>query len=123
MAYIDDTHILHSKAQDHVRDVTASSDVYVPSPALLELDLVLKSNQYTFEERKATFRLLESPIPPDKVLKVTPEIMKRVTEFDRLATWTSHYFDSMVAAVAENCGAEVVTTDAKIPLLGVKTSW
>lgn len=41
---------------------------------------------------------------------------------DGSARWESHYFDVMIAAVAEAHSAEVVTTDTKIPLLGVKTS-
>src|SRR5437879_13276120 len=52
IASLDTEHPLHKRAIHHLRRAS-SGDVYVPSAAVVELDLELKSHEFSREERRA----------------------------------------------------------------------
>ena len=114
---------LHEAGKKHIKAVTNTDETFVPSAVLLELDTVLKSRNFSYDERKEIFETLAPVIPNDKVLRLTPPILKRAAELDSVASWRDHYFDVIIVATALEHAAEVVTTDSKMSSLGVTVSW
>lgn len=123
VSFLDGSHPLHSEAVKHVRAVTEDDETFIPSTVLIELDVVMKNNQFSFTERRASFEELAKVLPRDKILSTSAQVQRKAIEFDGIARWKSHYFDCMVAAFASENGAVVVTTDLQIPSLGVVTVW
>jgi len=123
VSYIEPNDPFHEDGKKHVRSVTTTDEVFVPSVALLELDIILKSRGFSYDERKRIFELLSAPIPSEKVLRLTTSILKRAVELDRVASWRRHYFDVLIASLAREYAADVVTTDIRMSKLGVNISW
>ncbi len=123
VAYTEPSNPLHTRAITHVRSITSSNDVFVPSVALVELDFVMKKRGFNYHDRETIFELLSTPIPSAKIVKLTPDALKRAAVLDGVAGWASHYFDVMMVAMAEMYTAELITTDHMIPTLGIPTSW
>src|SRR2546422_8035371 len=51
IASLDSEHAFHKRAMHHLR-LASSENVYVPSAAVLEMDLELKSHGFSSEERR-----------------------------------------------------------------------
>jgi predicted nucleic acid-binding protein len=123
VSFIEQEHPLHARSEEHIKQITTTEEVYVPSVTLQELDLVMKGRGFTFEERQQIFAELLKVIPVEKVLRSSPSLHRKAAEFDKIATWNTHYFDVLVAAFAFEYKAEIITTDTKIGSLGVTTTW
>ncbi|MGH2626516.1 MAG: hypothetical protein ACRDHY_07700, partial [Anaerolineales bacterium] len=85
----------------------------------LEADLVMTSRGYGYAEREISWRALEHKIPTAKLL---PNSLSSVQAALRLQEGGLEYFDSLVAALALENDAGVVTTDRSIASV-VRTEW
>lgn len=100
----------HDVAFNHLRSVRNKKEIYVPSSALIEFDLILKNRGYTQEERKITFDAIMPYIPERKVLPITPEVISQIPSLESELS----YFDAFIVAYALNLKATVITTDSEI---------
>ena len=108
----------HEKATKHLDSLSEDREVYIPSSTLLEFDLELKAHGYTPSERRTTLEDLAGKIPQSKILPITITSLIRVAEHeDELS-----YFDAIIAALAKDLDATVITTDKAIKAKA-KTYW
>lgn len=99
----------HKKALEHLKSLN-QQEVFVPSSALLEMDLELKAHGYTAEERITTLEDLAAVIPGGKILPVT---VTSLIEAVKLESGMS-YFDALIVALSRELDAAIVTTDEAI---------
>ncbi|MEM0328134.1 MAG: PIN domain-containing protein [Thermoproteota archaeon] len=84
----------------------------VSQASLLELDLLMKSRKFNFEEKTKAWSLLDKVIPVNFIEIITPQdflVASALTRDQKL-----DYFDALVAAQCTNRNAKPLTTDKKI---------
>lgn len=113
-----------SKDMEHERPVQhldrARSDAdYFPATSLIEADQAMKVRGYTDSEREVSLEALEGAVPADKVI---PNTASSVLSAVRLQGTGMDYFVSLIAALAEESGTRVITTDRSIGG-AVETDW
>ncbi|HYB04336.1 MAG TPA: PIN domain-containing protein [Nitrososphaerales archaeon] len=123
VSFVDSRHPLHQAGKKHVESLATEPDVFLPSTAIIELDLVFKGARFKYQQRREIYELLRQVIPDEKVLPLTLSVMKKAIELEKKARWTSHYFDVLIAAYASTYSAKILTTDKMIPTLGVPVEW
>jgi len=109
----------HSDCITHLKSIRSKNDVFVPFVTVLEADLVMKTRGYSYEERRISWRALEHEIPASKLLSNS---VSSVLESLSLQESGMDYFDSLVASLALEKKAVVVTNDRQIAKV-VKTEW
>jgi len=118
IASLDTEHPLHKRAIHHLRRAS-SEDVYVPSAAVLEMDLELKSHRFSSEERREASTSLLGYVGMEKVLPLSFEVMAEAIELESV----SGYFDALIGSTARLHGAIVVSKDTAFTEMGVKIEW
>ncbi len=118
IASLDTEHPLHKRAMHHLRRAS-SEDVYVPSAAVLEMDLELKSHGFSGEERREASTSLLGYVGVKKVLPLSFEVLAEAIELERV----SGYFDALIGSTARLHGAIVVSKDTAFTEMGVKIEW
>lgn len=119
IATLDPEHPLYDDAIRHLKSVITSEDFYVPSIALMECDLVLKTHRFSKEERYRIFERLIQLLPLEKILPITPNILRNATELEN----DKEYFDALIASTALENKAEVISTDPIFSKEGIATQW
>jgi predicted nucleic acid-binding protein len=109
----------HQRSVGHLRKVSSEDVVLVPAVTLVEADLVMKLRGYTDSEREISWRALEGEVPSDKVV---PNSAASILGAVALQRQGLDYFDSLVASLAREMGAIVITTDRAIGD-AVETEW
>lgn len=99
----------HRKALEHLKSLN-QQEVFVPSSALLEVDLELKAHEYTDEERIATLEDLAAVIPNSKILPITATSLIEAVKLESEMS----YFDALMVAASRELDAAIVTTDEAI---------
>ena len=100
----------HKTGMTHVDSLRSPAEVYVPTSTLTEFDLVLRNRGYDETEVIETWAAL-APLIGDKTTAVTPSAHLSAAEIRREGL---SYFDSLIAALAKEIGAIVVTRDPQI---------
>jgi len=118
IASLDTEHPLHKRAIHHLRRASLE-DVYVPSAAVLEMDLELKSHEFSSEERREASTSLLGYVGRSKVLPLTFEVVVEAIELESV----SGYFDALIGSTARLHGAIVVSKDTAFAEMGLKTEW
>jgi len=109
----------HAESVKRLEELGESGEARVPVTVLLEADLVMKVRGYTAEERRLTWRALQGWITAGRVIPNT------VTSIHNAVALQEHgldYFDSLIASLALEVGATVVTTDKAMRDV-VDTDW
>lgn len=112
----DDRH--HKTGMAHLRALQAPEGSYVPTSILTEFDLVLRNRGYDESEVKETWTAL-APLIGKNVAPVTPSV--HLTAADMRSKGLT-YFDSLIAALAKETDAVVITRDPEIAR-HVRTEW
>jgi predicted nucleic acid-binding protein len=118
IASLETEHPLHKRALHHLRRAS-SEDVYVPSAAVLEMDLELKSHGFSGNERREASTSLLGYVGGEKVLPLSFEVVAGATELENV----SGYFDALIGSTARLHGAIIVTKDTAFTEMGVKIEW
>ncbi|MHA1267612.1 MAG: type II toxin-antitoxin system VapC family toxin [Candidatus Helarchaeota archaeon] len=96
----------------------------IPSLALLEFDIVLKSKGFSFEERMEKHALLLSDFPKIEkhLLKLSPIVLYNLARIEE--EYNLDYFDAGICAQALQDDGIVITPDKKISTVKeIKTQW
>ncbi|MHA1967148.1 MAG: type II toxin-antitoxin system VapC family toxin [Candidatus Hodarchaeales archaeon] len=104
--------------------VNMDKNWWVPSYSLLEFDLVLKSREYTPEERMEKYSLLLHDFPNinEASYPITPLIFHEVSRLENV--YDLDYFDAGVVATSLALDGKVVTKDTQIQKIGeVESVW
>jgi len=109
----------HAESVKHLDRLRETDEIGVPVVVLLEADLVMKTRGYSAEERRLTWRALEGWISADKVVSNTASSMQGAVVLQERGL---DYFDSLIASLAIEAGATVVTTDRALSGV-VSTMW
>jgi len=109
----------HSQCIRHLRTIDSKKDVFVPFVTILEADLVMKARGYTHDERRISWQALEHEIPTSKLV---PNSVSSIRAALKLQEAGMDYFDSLVASLALELEAVVITNDQEIGRV-VKTEW
>lgn len=91
----------------------------MPSAAVVELDLELKSHEFSREERREASTSLLGYVSGNKVLPLSFEVVVEAIELESV----SGYFDALIGSTARLQGAIVVTKDTAFTEMGVKIEW
>ena len=94
-------------------------EVYVPSAAVLEMDLELKTHGFSNEERREACTSLLGYVSEEKFVPVTFEIVAEATGLEHIAG----YFDAIIGSTARMHNATVVSKDAAFTAMGLNTAW
>ena len=119
MASLDVEHPLYRRALHHLRRVSSQDDVYVPSPAILEMDLELKSHGFTREERREACASLLGYVGEEKILPLTLEAVREAVGLEEI----SGYFDALIGSTAKLQGASFISKDNAFTTMGLKIEW
>ena len=96
----------------------------LPSLALMEFDIFLKSKGFSFEERMEKHALLLSDFPniEKKVVKLSPIVLYNLARIED--EYNLDYFDAGICAQALQIDGIVITPDKKISAVKeIKTQW
>ena len=118
IASLETEHPFHKRAMQHLRRASLG-DVYVPSVAVLEMDLELKSHEFSREERREASTSLLGYVSGNKVLPLSFEVVVEAIELESV----SGYFDALIGSTARLHGAVVVSKDTAFTEMGVKIEW
>ncbi len=110
---------IHGKCLLQLNKINSDDDIFVPSVALLETDLVMKGRGYSYKERKTSWRALRHKIQSSKIV---PNSVPSIYVATSLQEKGLDYFDSLITSLALERRAEVITTDRAIAKV-VKTAW
>jgi predicted nucleic acid-binding protein len=108
----------HNAGMAHLSSLRSPEEVCVPTSTLTEFDLVLRNRGYDETEVRETWAAL-APLIGDKITAVTPSAHLNAAE---MRSRGLSYFDSLIAALAKQIGAIVVTRDPQIARQ-VRTEW
>ncbi len=108
----------HKTAVRHLRAVQPAGKVHVPTSSLTEFDLVMRSRDYTETEIRETWTAL-APLIDRKVVSTSLSAHLVAAE---MRSQGLTYFDSLIAALAKEMEAVVVTRDPEISR-HVGTEW
>jgi predicted nucleic-acid-binding protein len=109
----------HRRASEHIADVWAGNDVFVPASTLVEADLVMKVRGYTDAERKTSWGALESAIPAEKLITNSASSFRGAIVLQENGM---DYFDSLITSLARESDSIVITTDKEIAA-SVQSEW
>jgi predicted nucleic acid-binding protein len=109
----------HAESVRHLNQLREDDETRVPAVVLLEADLVMKARGYSAEERRLTWRALEGWVSAEKVVPSTASSMRGAVALQERGL---DYFDSLIASLAIEAGATVVTTDRALSGV-VSTDW
>jgi len=109
----------HPESVEHLNQLRESDETLVPGVVLLEADLVMKTRGYSAEERRLTWHALEGWVSAEKVVPNTASSMRGAVALQERGV---DYFDSLIASLAIEAGATVVTTDKALSGV-VSTDW
>lgn len=109
---------LHKRALHHLRRVS-EEEVFVPSAAVLEMDLELKTHGFTKDERREACASLLGYVSEEKILPLTFEILSEAVGLEEIAG----YFDALIGSTARIGGATIVSRDRAFLEMGIKTEW
>jgi predicted nucleic acid-binding protein len=118
IASLDPDHALHRQALDHLRRVSRE-EIYVPSPAVLELDLELKSHGLGIDERQEACSSLLGYVGEEKILPLSFEIVSTAAELEHI----SGYFDALIGSTALAKGAGIISKDRAFNTMGIRIEW
>jgi len=110
---------LHYKARNYLSTVVSDEQTFIPAPILIEFELELKSHGFTENERITVFEDLAPLVPKNKVLAQSVTSMSQALSLYQSGM---SYFDSLIASMAKESNATVLTTDKAIAKV-VKTVW
>lgn len=104
----------HQIGSKLLNDVNENQEWYIPSFALLEFDLVLKSREYSESDRMEKLALLINDYPhlEEKTIPITPKIIHETARVESL--YLLDYFDAGMVASALILDKKIATTDQKI---------
>lgn len=108
----------HKTGMSYLTTLQSTEGAYVPTSTLTEFDLVMRNSEYTEGEIAETWTAL-APLLGDRVAPTTPSAHLAATEM-RVKGLT--YFDSLIAALAKETKAVVITKDVEIAK-HVETAW
>lgn len=118
IACLDVEHAFHKRALHHLGRISRE-EVYVPSPAVLEMDLELKTHGFNREERREACNSLVGFVGEEKVLPLTFEAVAEAVGLEGV----SGYFDSLIGAMARLRGATLISKDRAFVDMGVLIEW
>ncbi len=124
IGYINPLDSRNAKATEYVNEILQEDDLLVPSAALIELDLELKTHNVSDKDRITIFSNLAKLIPTSKILLLTPETFEHAARLAGKARWRDAYFDTLIASTAIVHGIrEVITTDRKFERFDLRFSF
>jgi len=105
---------LNEKGLSYLSDVNTHRHWFIPSFALLEFDLVLKSRGYSESDRMEKYALLinDHPNIEKKIIPITPRIIHETARIESL--YDVDYFDAGMIATALILDKKIATVDKKI---------
>ncbi len=109
---------LHKRAMLHLRRISAE-EVYVPSAAVLEMDLELKTHGFSKDERRDACASLLGYVGEGRILPLTFEIVSEAVGLEEVAG----YFDALIGSTAKIREATIISRDKAFLEMGLKTEW
>jgi PIN domain nuclease of toxin-antitoxin system len=109
---------LHKRAIRHLQRVSAE-EVYVPSAAILEMDLELKTHGFSKDERQEACASLLGYVGEEKILPLTFAMVSEAVGLEKVAG----YFDSLIGSTAKLREATIISKDRAFQEMGLKTEW
>jgi len=101
-----------------------NGEYLIPSLALLEFDIILKSRGFTFTQRmeKQALLLADFPNLDEYVLSISPIVFYNLARLE--SEYNLDYFDAGICAQAFQHDGVIITPDKKIAAVnGIKTQW
>ena len=113
-AAADSTDKFSEKGLSYLNDVNTNRYWFIPSFAILEFDLVLKSRGYSESDRMKKYALLISDYPniEKKIIPVTPRIIHETARIESL--YDLDYFDAGMIATALILDKKIATVDKEL---------
>ena len=110
-ALIDPKDELHFNANRALEKLSREKDWKLASTAILELDLILKSRDFSKAERRDIFDALSAKIPENSILKLNLRVAKKACELQDKYAFANFYFDSLHLAIALAHDSIIISSD------------
>jgi len=124
IASMDPKHPLYNKAVKHLQSVRSSSDVFVPCVVMHECEVVLrKKRKIPDTDIERIFQNLTLIIPNNKVIAADAETHRIAKTMSISGLSRGGYTDTMIASMAKQHQAEVVSLDKSFRKMGIRTYW
>ncbi len=113
-ASADTHHKWHKNSKKALKLVNEDKAWWIPSFALMEFDLTLKSRSFSSEERmeKYSLLMLDYPNLNAKVYPITPAILHETSRIEEV--YNLDYFDAGMVATSLNLDGQIATIDRQI---------
>ncbi len=110
-AYLDPGDDLHSKSIRAFELLSKGGSMLLSSVSLLELDLLLKSHDFSAEERESVFHTLGMRLLKARVATLTIKAMQNAVILQRKYNIPRFYFDSLHLGLAICHDGKIISSD------------
>ena len=122
IASLDPKHKLYRKAVIYLQRLRSHDDVFVPCVVIHECELVLKKN-FSLTEVERLLRSLDLIIPKNKIVPVDAGTHAIAAQWTLLGQSYGGYTDTLIASLAFQNRANVISCDASFRQMGITTIW
>ncbi len=122
LASLDPNHKHYRKAVFYLQKLRSSQDVFIPCIVLHECELVLK-RRFSFAQIEQIMRDLSLIIPKNKIIPADAETHSIANNWKTLGQSYGGDCDTLIACIAFQNRAEVISCDSSFRNMGINTIW
>lgn len=122
IASLDPKHKYYKKAVNYLQRLRTNDDVFVPCIVIHECELVLR-RKFSLTELERLLRNLDLIIPKDKIIPIDAETHAIATQWTIIGQNYGGYTDTLIASLAFQNKANVISCDASFRQMGITTIW
>jgi predicted nucleic acid-binding protein len=122
IASLDPKNPHYRKAVVYFQRIRTHSDVFIPCVVIHECELVLKK-MFPLAQEEQILRNLNLIIPKNKILPVDAETHAIAVQWTQIGQNYGGYNDTLIASLAYQNHADVISNDASFRQMGITTIW
>lgn len=122
IASLDRKHQHYRKAVQYLQRLRTHDDVFIPCVVLHECELVL-SKKFSLSQREQILNNLNMIIPKNKIVPVDAETHAIALKWKMMGQSYGGYTDTLIASLAYQNKASIITCDASFRQMGINTIW
>ncbi len=122
IASLDPKHQHYRKAVFHLQRLRSSTDVFIPCVVLHECELVLR-RRFSLPQVEQIMKNLSLIIPKSKIIPVDAETHSLVNNWKIIGQSCGGDCDTLIACLAYQNRADIISNDASFRRMGITTIW
>jgi len=122
IASLDPNHKHYRKAVIHLQRLRSHDDVFIPCVVIHECEIVLRK-RFSLAKVEQILRNLNLILPKNKIVPVDAETHAIATQWKLIGQSYGGYTDTLIASLAYQNKANVISYDASFRHMGITTIW